>query len=236
MKHTLLTVVLHAATAREYSIQFDSSLPAHVRRPDLYEPIDPLHKQNYDPNASTALEAGLKPILKEFQQNIYWDAPYSETAVYSYLQAFYVGFQFSKYSNGQNCFTTSTSALDTLYGFNMAMIQRYTWWDPAYYLSQQIATDIDDAWYDCYLFGTDFIDTFQTKRKNFVDLPDFYLSFIFNLLGNSFQLKTSIEAMMTASATHDSVTFFQQLGSMLYLMYNFSSYKTTTGSLLTHAL
>jgi hypothetical protein len=118
----------------------------------------------------------------------------------------------------------------------MAMIQRYTWWEPTYYLSQQIATDIDDAWYDCYLFGTDFIDTFQTKRKNFVDLPDFYLSFIFNLLGNSFQLKTSIEAMMTASSTHDSVTFYQQLGSMLYLMYNFSSYKTTSGSLLSHFL
>lgn len=116
------------------------------------------------------------------------------------------------------------------------MIQRYTWWEPTYYLSQQIATDIDDAWFDCYLFTSDFIDTFNTKRKNFVDLPDFYLSFIFNLLGNSYQLKTSIEAMMEASSTHDTVTFFQQLGSLLYLMYNFSSYKTTTGSLITHAL
>lgn len=140
----------------------------------------------FDTNAPTAFEAGLKPILKEFQQNIYWDAAYTDTAVYTYVQAFYVGFQFSKYSNGQNCFTNSAAALDTLFGFNTSMIRRYTWWDPAYYLAQQTATDIDDAWYTCYLFGVDFKDTFTTKRKNFVDLPDFYLSFIFNLLGNSF--------------------------------------------------
>lgn len=67
MKHTLFAVVLQAATAREYNIEFDSSLPAHVRRPDLYEPIDPLNQMKFDPNAITAAEAGLKPILKEFQ-------------------------------------------------------------------------------------------------------------------------------------------------------------------------
>lgn len=56
---------------------------------------------------------------------------------------------------------------------------------------------------------------YEEKKKNFVDLPDLYLSFIFNLLGNSFQLKSATESMITASNTHDSVTFFQELGYIL---------------------
>lgn len=49
---------------------------------------------------------------------------------------------------------------------------------------------------------------FWEKKNNFLDLPDFYLSFIFNLLGNSFQIKGATESMIDASATHDTVTFF----------------------------
>ena len=52
------------------------------------------------------------------------------------------------------------------------------------------------------------MESFYEKKKNFVDLPDLYLSFIFNLLGNSFQLKTALESMVTASSTHDMVTFY----------------------------
>ena len=88
------------------------------------------------------------------------------------------------------------------------MIRRYTWADPFLYTSQQVAKPINDAWFHCWQFKTDFMDSFWEKKNNFVDLPDFYLSFIFNLLGNSFQIKSSSEAMITASSTHDSVTFY----------------------------
>lgn len=78
----------------------------------------------------------------------------------------------------------------------------------------------------------DFTDTFKEKKKNFVDLPDLYLSFIFNLLGNSFQLKTASESMLTANAQHDMVTFYQELGYILQISYDFDSYKTTAASLV----
>lgn len=90
---------------------------------------------------------------------------------------------------------------------------------------------MNDAWFHCWQFKVDFMENFWEKKGNFVDLPDFYLSFIFNLLGNSFQIKSSSEAMITASQTHDTVTFYQQLGALLQIMYDFESYKTTASAL-----
>lgn len=58
-----MSLLLCAAKAREYNVEYDSSLPAHLRRPDLYEPINPSQAEMYDPNATTASKAGLKPIL-----------------------------------------------------------------------------------------------------------------------------------------------------------------------------
>ena len=66
-------------------------------------------------------------------------------------------------------------------------------------------------------------------------MPDFYLSFVMNLLANSLQIKLASEKMITASAEHDTVTFFQQLGALLYVAYDFSSYKTAA-SPLSHLL
>lgn len=83
------------------------------------------------------------------------------------------------------------------------------------YTSQQLATHINNSWYDCWQFKTDFMENFYEKKNNFVDIPDFYLSFIFNLLGNSFQLKVATDNMLTASDTHDMVTFYQELGYIL---------------------
>lgn len=128
----------------------------------------------------------MKPKLKKFQRNIYQDVSYTASALHDYIQAFYVGFQFDKYNKGQQCFQEGNWALDTLYGFNIKMTQRYTWADPFLYSAQQLATHINNSWYDCWQFQKDFKETFQAKKDGFVDLPDIYLSFIFNLLGNSF--------------------------------------------------
>ena len=76
------------------------------------------------------------------------------------------------------------------------------------YTSQQIATHINNAWFDCWQFKTDFSETYTEKKENFVDLPDLYLSFIFNLLGNSWQLKVASENMLEANNAHDMVTFY----------------------------
>lgn len=161
-----------------------------------------------DFDALTPTDAHKRPKLKKFSQSIYSEVEFSSSAVYDYIQAFYVGFQFDKYNKGQQCFEETTLGLDTAFGFNKRMIQRYTWADPMLYTSQQLATHINNSWYDCWQFKTDFIDTYEQKKNNFVDFSDLYLSFIFNLLGNSFQLKVASENMLKASATHDMVSYF----------------------------
>lgn len=75
---------------------------------------------------------------------------FTNSAIYDYIEAFYVGFQFDKYSYGEECFVDTSNSLDTLHNFNIEMIQRYTWADPFLYTSQQIATDINDSWFNCW--------------------------------------------------------------------------------------
>ena len=107
-------------------------------------------------NAETPWEAGLKPKLKKFQHSVYWEE-YTSTALYDYVQAFYVGFQFDKYQKGMQCWKESAWALDTAAGFNKSMIQRNWWYDPVRYFAQQIATHINNGWYDCWQFKMDFM-------------------------------------------------------------------------------
>ncbi len=67
---------------------------------------------------------------------------------------------------------------------------------------------------------------YYTKFENFVDFGDIYLSFIFNLLGNSLQLRKKTKDMITASARHNDVLFYGALGSTIRMTVDFNSYKT----------
>ena len=58
------------------------------------------------------------------------------------------------------------------------------------------------------------------------------MSFIFNLLGNSLQIKQNTEDMIDASARHDTIEYFQSLGALLRIIFDFNSYKTAGGSLV----
>ena len=73
---------------------------------------------------------------------------------------------------------------------------------------------------------------YWVKKSAFITFSDFYLSFIFNLLGNSLQLRSYITSMISAWASYDSVTFFQDLGAVMQIMYSTVSYKTAASSLM----
>jgi len=111
--------------------------------------------------------------------------------------------------------------MDVLYDMRMNVIRRQDWGDPFTYIMLHIATDINESWFNCLLFYWDFEEVFYEKRDGFVDTSDVYLSFIFNLLGNSFQVKQATEAMITASARYDTATLMQQTGYLLNIMYDF---------------
>ena len=51
-------------------------------------------------------------------------------------------------------------------------------------------TDANETWYNCYLFYDDIYVNYETKWENFNDFGDIYLSFIFNMLQNSLNIKS----------------------------------------------
>jgi len=92
-------------------------------------------------------------------------------------------------------------------------------------------TDFNDTWYNCYLYSDDVMVTYETKWANFNDFGDIYLSFIFNMLQNSLNIKSQTENMIEAYELHNTVTFVQALGSVLRSILDFDSYTSLAGAL-----
>ena len=72
--------------------------PAWVNWPHLFEPLEDHellsapHLAESPLEPASCYEAGVKPKLKAFAQNIMFDVPFSESAIYDYTNAFYTGF------------------------------------------------------------------------------------------------------------------------------------------------
>jgi hypothetical protein len=87
-----------------------------------------------------------------------------------------------------------------------------------------IGNEFNDAWFYCYQYGKDVGSEYQTKAENFVDFGDVYLSFIFNLLSNSLQIKVATENVIGAVAEYDTSYTMQNLGIIARIMLDFDSY------------
>ena len=74
--------------------------------------------------------------------------------------------------------------------------------------------------------------TYSGKWANFKDFGDIYLSFIFNMLQNSLNIKSQTENMISAYELHNTETFVQALGSVLRSILDFESYTTLNSALV----
>lgn len=72
----------------------------------------------------------------------------------------------------------------------------------------------------------DIKQVYITKVENFVDFGDVYLSFIFNLLANSLQIKSSVEKMIKFNKVYDTGGEMKELGIILRIVADFDSYQT----------
>ena len=106
------------------------------------------------------------------------------------------------------------------------MTRRRSWVDPFFLTGDTIGNEFDDTWFYCYQFVLDVRDVYAQKAENFVDFGDVYLSFIFNLLANSLQIKEATEAMIEADDQHDTVLFVENLAKLMRIMLDFDSYQT----------
>lgn len=122
--------------------------------------------------------------------------------------------------------------MDLFHSFHLNMTRRKsndvidTWFDPYRLVSYTIGNSFNDFWYNCFRFGYDVYDSYKTKFDNFVDFGDVYLSFIFNLLAASIDIKTDVEVMISSFDTHDTEAFVRGLASILRSVLEFESYQT----------
>ena len=92
-----------------------------------------------------------------------------------------------------------------------------------YYSSRVIGTEVSDAFYYCYLFYSS-IDTVVKKRlATFVDFPDIYTSFLFNLLSNALQIKTIATNINTYNNAGKYAELSGEFAKLLRIMADFES-------------
>ena len=173
------------------------------------------------------------PKVGEFQKNIYNEEYFSETVMSDYFDAFYDGYSMQLYSFAEDCQEHGRDLMDQLYEFNLNMTRRRSPLDPYYLITHTIGEELNDSWFYCYQFGHDIYTEYATKAENFVDFGDVYLSFIFNLLSNSLNIKSSTEKMIDARKTYDTELFIENLAKILRITFDFDSYQTVAGSIKT---
>ena len=151
------------------------------------------------------------PTVGDYMKNIYNEEYFSKTVMSDYFDAFYTGYNMQDYAFAEECQEYGTDLMDQLYEFHLNMTRRKSALDPYYLTVHIFGNEINDSWFYCYQWGNDLYEVYQTKADNFVDFGDVYLSFIFNLLSNSLNIKTSTENMIEAKDDHDTAYFIQNL-------------------------
>lgn len=217
----------------------------HIIRPELFESVT---NSSEDQCFERAADQGLKHKLKKFQQDIYWDIIYQESAVHDYIDAFGIGFDLVSYSFAPECLEHSTASLNRLNEFHIQMIERRTWNDPFQLAAQSLAVNYNNGWFYCYQFVFDFNATFHAKfdrykpcnrtyqedidtGEQYLVLEDcsgrrreIFLSFLFNLISESINIRDSFTNMNQSFTDHNSVEYFKNLGNLLRVLYNFESF------------
>jgi len=157
--------------------------------------------------------------------------PYSQSVVADYVNAFYEGYNFADYSFAQECLDETTSFMDQLYQFHLNMTRRREWRDPYFLVFDIVGNEFNDSWFFCYQLGNDIYNIYKEKVENFVDFGDVYLSFIFNLLANSLQIKNASENMVEAVKDHNTELLMSNIAKICRITLDFDSYQTAGSAL-----
>lgn len=115
--------------------------------------------------------------------------------------------------------------MDQLHNFYLNTTRMRDWSEPYFLTFQIVGNQFNDAWFFCYQMAYDIYLVYKQKIENFVDFGDVYMSFIFNLLSNSLQIKISAENMVNATALHDTVRFVTHTAKICRIILDFDSYQ-----------
>ena len=171
------------------------------------------------------------PIVRKFAGNIYEDEYWSDSVYYDYLNAFWTGYNMQSYNYATTCKDNYNQFMNVFHEWKLTAVRQKTYTDLWDLFFNTAGTDFNETWYNCYLFYDDIYVNYETKWENFNDFGDIYLSFIFNMLQNSLNIKSQTENMITAYELHNTETFIQALGSVLRSILDFDSYTSLSSAL-----
>ena len=167
-----------------------------------------LKKPEPKTEVTTKTAEATSPKVQQFAGNIYKDEYYSESVYHTYFEAFWDGYRMTSYQMAPECEADFATFMDFFHNFHLNMTRRRSddgiekWYDPYRLIGYTIGNSFNDMWYNCFRFGYDVYDSYSTKFDNFVDFGDIYLSFIFNMLANSVEIRADVELMIEAYDTH----------------------------------
>lgn len=171
-----------------------------------------------------------QPKVQKFAGNIYFDEYFSTSVYFDYTKAFWEGYRMTTYQQAEECQDDFGAFMDLFHEFHLNMTRRRSddsienWYDPYRLIAYTIGNSFNDFWYNCFRFVYDIYETYKEKFDNFVDFGDIYLSFIFNMLSKSVEIKEDVESMIAAFDIHDTERFVRGLASILRNVFDFESY------------
>lgn len=169
-------------------------------------------------------------LVGKFAGNIYKDEYFTDSVYYDYMEAFWQGYNMQLYLYATECLEETGGFMDSFHDWSNTSTRRRKnteLWDLFFITT---GTVFNEAWYRCFLFYDDITTTYLKKWSEFNDFGDIYLSFIFNMLANSLNIKTQTENMIGAYDEHDTVVFVRSLGSLLKSVIDFDSYQSISSS------
>lgn len=172
------------------------------------------------------------PVVKKFAGNIYNEEYFQESVYYDYLNAFWTGYNMQSYNWATECVENFSLFMDSFYEWHLTSTRRkknVELWDLFFTVA---GTNANEAWYRCTLYYWEISETYRTKWKQFNDFGDVWLSFVFNMMANSINIKSQTENMIEAYDIHDTTTFVQSLGSVLRSILDFNSYTSVSAASL----
>ena len=138
--------------------------------------------------------------LNLYQIEWYYDQYFSTTQDNKNMEAFYTGFSPQTFFDwSDECKDETVKLLDRAYDFHLNMTAR-TGFRDTWLISTNIAgNQFNEALYYCYKWQYAVKEEYKERKERFVNFGDIYLSFIFNLLSNSLQIREATNTIRTSN-------------------------------------
>jgi len=97
-------------------------------------------------------------VVKKFGANFYSDEYWSDGVYHDYLNAFWTGYNMQSYAYATTCLDNFNLFMNFFHSWKLTVVRRKTlteMWDLAFTVA---GTDLNETWYNCFLFQYDLRD------------------------------------------------------------------------------